>query len=642
MTQIILAALVLLPMAAAPASYLTGRRSKPARDWLVLAVCAAEFALSLALLTAGEGTLVLTQWCGLGLAFQSGGLRTALAVLAAAGWLVGTLMLREYFAHEKRRNRYYVFWLLTLGATQGVFLSADLLTTYIFFELMSFTSFVFVIQTEKEDAIRAGKTYLAVAVISGLATLTGLFLLYYLTGTLSIDHLYDAVQKAGYTPMMWTAGILASVGFLAKAGSFPLHIWLPTAHPAAPAPASAVLSGVIIKSGVFGLLAVSVQVFRFQIPWGRLILILGLVTMVLGAVLAVFSTDLKRTLACSSVSQIGFILVGVAMQTLLGAEGVLAAEGTVLHLFNHASIKLILFPVAGVIYCTAHSYDLNQIRGFGRNKPWLAVITAIPMLSLAGVPGFSGYVSKTLLHESMVEYIASLGGSALYTAAEWVFLITGGLTVAYLLKLFIAIFVEKPLPGTALERGGRYMTRTSGVTLTVCAAALIPLGLLPNRLMEGLAGFTIPFLTDSPVRPVDYFSLESLKGSLISLAIGAAVYLLVVRGLLRTRDGAYPDRWPAWLNLEDRVYRPLLLTVLPLIGGVVARAAETLIDGLTFVMGRGIYFRQTRTAEPNMDPEFAAFRSEPPPRTGFRYSFAYSLMLVGMGVVVGLIYLMLS
>ena len=102
--------------------------------------------------------------CGLGLELQSGGLRSVLTLLTAVGWLVGTLMLREYFAHGQHQNRYYVFWLLTLGATVGIFLSADLFTTFVFFELMSFTSFVLVIHTEQPDAIRASQTYLAVEI----------------------------------------------------------------------------------------------------------------------------------------------------------------------------------------------------------------------------------------------------------------------------------------------------------------------------------------------------------------------------------------------------------------------------------------------------------------------------------------------
>ncbi len=644
----ICAALVLLPLAAAPVAALAGTRSGRARDNFTAAVTAGEFLLALALLSSGRaGALPLPRLCGLGLELQFGGLRSLLAFLAAVGWLSGTLMLREYFRGSAHQNRYYAFWLLTLGATAGVFLSADLLTTFVFFELMSFTSYVMVVHTQRPDAVRAGDTYLAVAVVCGLATLSGLMLLYRLTGTLNIDGLYDAVQAVPPGPALWTAGGLTVVGFAAKAGAFPLHIWLPTAHPAAPAPASGVLSGVILKAGVFGILAVSTQVFRFQTVWGNLLLAIGLVTMVLGAVLALFSVDLKRTLACSSISQIGFILTGIAMQCLLGEHGVVAAAGTMLHLVNHASIKLILFPAAGVIYCCLHSFDLNRIRGFGRDKPWLSAIVLIPTLSLAGVPGFSGYVSKTLLHESMVEYIHLVEGSplleAVYTGAEWIFLLTGGLTCAYLLKLFTAVFLEPPPRGCAPGHKV-YMSRTSGLTLSCLALALLPLGLLPHRLMEPLARLAIPFVTDEALHEISYFTPGNLRGAIISIIIGLMVYLYVVRRLLIRENelgSRYLDRWPRRLNLENRVYRPLLLFVLPFLGAVAARLAETLVDGTLSLISRALYHRQTSTVEPDVDPEFAAFSSKPRPRQGFRYSFAYSLMLMGLGIAFCMLYLIL-
>ena len=129
-------------------------------------------------------------------------------------------------------------------------------------------------------------------------------------------------------------------GFGAKAGMFPLHVWLPKAHPVAPAPASALLSGILTKTGVFGVLVVSAEIFRYDEQWGKLILCLGVITMFGGAFLAVFSIDLKRTLACSSMSQIGFILVGTGMTELLGEENALAVRGTILHMVNHSLIKL--------------------------------------------------------------------------------------------------------------------------------------------------------------------------------------------------------------------------------------------------------------------------------------------------------------
>ena len=124
--------------------------------------------------------------------------------------------------------------------------------------------------------------------------------------------------------------------------------------------------------------------------------------------LALFSVDLKRTLACSSMSQIGFILTGISMSCLLGDHGSLAAYGSTLHVLNHSLIKLTLFVAAGVVYLNVHSLDLNDVRGFGRGKPLLMVTFLSGACSIAGIPGFSGYVSKTLLHESIVEYIHHL------------------------------------------------------------------------------------------------------------------------------------------------------------------------------------------------------------------------------------------
>lgn len=173
---------------------------------------------------------------------------------------------------------------------------------------------------------------------------------------------------------LWAAALCVLFGFGAKAGVFPLHIWLPQAHPVAPAPVSALLSGVLTKAGIFGVLLLTAQVLPGDTRWGLLILALGAVTMVLGAVLAVFSNNLKYILACSSLSQIGFILLGVAMISLLGEHNALAANGTVLYMLNHSLVKLTLFLFAGVVYANTHALDLNAIRGFGRGKPLLHAV----------------------------------------------------------------------------------------------------------------------------------------------------------------------------------------------------------------------------------------------------------------------------
>ena len=295
----------------------------------------------------------------------------SMSVLASFIWLMTTLVSREYFKGTRNRNKYYMFVLFTLGAMQGVFLSNDLYTTFIFFEVMSFASYPMVIHNETKEAIDGSNSYLGFAVLGSLVSLMGLFMLQSILGTLQIDQLVEAASHVTNHALLYTAGALTLVGFGVKAGMYPLHTWLPQAHSVAPAPASAMLSAVITKAGIFGIIVVSCNIFLHDAQWGLAIVIFGTLSMVTGAVLAVFSNNIKRTLACSSVSQLGFVIIGIGMQCMLGEHNALAVRGTVLHMFNHSLLKLALFMGVGVIYVCMHTFDLNKLRGFGRKKPVL-------------------------------------------------------------------------------------------------------------------------------------------------------------------------------------------------------------------------------------------------------------------------------
>ena len=580
---------VFMPMAAGLLSYLLGRKTKAGRNAFVGAVVVLEFLFSLLLAVKGQGTeSVLPGICGMGLRFTVDGFRAVYVVIAAFMWMVTGLFSPDYFAHYRNRNRYYLFQLVTLGATEGIFLSADLYTTFVFFEIMSLASYVWVAQDEKEEALKAASTYLAVAVIGGLVMLMGLFLLYHQTGTLMIE----ALPAACAGKNVYAAAACLFVGFGAKAGAFPLHIWLPKAHPVAPAPASSLLSGILTKTGIFGILVISCKLLVRDEAWGTFTLLIGVVTMFLGAALALFSVDFKRTLACSSVSQIGFILVGVGMIGLLGEENLLAVRGTFLHMVNHSVFKLVLFLVAGVIYRNTHKLELNQIRGFGRKKPLLMAIYLMGALGIGGIPGWSGYVSKTLLHESIVEYLeAGVAASRFFTAGsmrgiEWVFLISGGLTVAYMCKLFAAVFLEKNEDAAvqkAYDENKSYMKPLSAGVLALSAVIIPVLGLLPYFTMDRLADLAQGFMGAAHEgHQVHYFTWTNLKGGLISIAIGAAVYVVVARGwMMKKRANEtkyYVNRWPGKLDLEERLYRPLLLKVLPGIFGRLCAVLDNMAD----------------------------------------------------------------
>lgn len=559
--------------------------------------------------------------CGLGLHFQTDGFRALYGTIAAFMWFMSTLFSGEYFArhekmepgHDHHLGRYYVFLLVTLAATEGVFFSADFFTTFVFFEIMSFTSYVWVAQDEKPESLRAGATYLAVAVIGGLVMLMGIFLLYDVTGTLFFDDLVNAYGNYGLVSSqhdalskIWTAGLCLLFGFGAKAGAFPLHIWLPKAHPVAPAPASTLLSGILTKAGMFGILILTSYLFLGNAAWGGLILMLGVLTMVVGAVLAIFSIDLKRTLACSSVSQIGFILVGVGMSGLLAEKNATALRGSLLHMVNHSLLKLVLFLAAGVVFMNVHKLDLNDIRGFGRKKPLLHYIFLMGALGIGGMPLWNGYVSKTLIHESIVEYmfminagiIPAFFGTSFMRAVEWIFLASGGLTVAYMLKLYICLFWEKNADSAVQKHfddmRGNYMNRTSAFALSF-SATLLPIGgFLPGIVMNRIADMGQGFLHAAEAESVSYFSIGNLRGALISLVIGVLLYVCFVRPFLRRKsaNGAakyYVNRWPAWLDLENLIYRPVLLQILPFICGVVCRFLDSLVDTVVVILRKTIY-----------------------------------------------------
>ncbi|MCC8044930.1 MAG: complex I subunit 5 family protein [Clostridiales bacterium] len=592
-------------------------------------VAVTEFLLMLALFIgqvskaeSGSGTLLslaIPEICGFGLHFTLDGFRLLYGMIAALMWMMTALLCPEYFSghsHSSRRSaektqagskaagettseavpikgsaeesepspdRFYVFFLLTLGATMGVFLSEDLYTTFIFFEMMSFTSYVWVAHEENNAALRAADTYLAVAVTGGLVMLMGIFGVWHELGTLTISELPAAAAAYGNKPLLYALGGCMLFGFGAKAGAFPLHIWLPKAHPVAPAPASALLSGILTKTGIFGVLAVTSGLFLHDKQWGTLILAIGAATMFGGALLAVFSINLKRTLACSSMSQIGFILIGVGMQCMLGEENALAVHGTLLHMMNHSMIKLVLFMAAGVIYMNAHALDLNVIRGYGRKKPLLKVIFLVGALAIGDIPCFGGYISKTLLHESILEY----GGGWIFRALEYLFLLSGGMTVAYMTKLFMAIFAEKNADGGLQKKYDdqkNYMNPASTFALSGSALILLIWGLFPHTIMDKAARIGQAFMgLEEFGETVSYFSWKNLSGGLISIGIGVVVYLFVIRKLLMKKK-EYINAWPSWLDLEEKIYRPLLLKVLPSICGAICHVLDVMTDTLAAIL----------------------------------------------------------
>ena len=632
MTEFLLIACVLLPMLAAPVVYAMRRCKASHSDFFTSGVCLITLIFTVVIAFAAPASVAVEGPFLLGVSFTSGGIQTVFGLLCAFMFFMSSLANHAYFAGEPRTERYRAFLLLTLGSILGVFFAGDLLTLYVCFETMSLASWAWVAHNETPQAEKAADTYLAMAMIGGLTMLYGLFLLYHRFGTLTISELQKHAGEGG----LLVPGLCLLVGFGIKAGMFPFHVWLPKAHPVAPAPSSALLSGILTKSGIYGVLLIIVSLLWKDPTFMMLLLILGTVTMVLGAALAVFSVDLKRTLACSSLSQIGFILVGAAVLTL-GEDVGLAGAGLMAHAINHALTKLILFLAAGVLYHQMHTLDLNKLRGAGHGSWPLLVCFLIGGASLAGVPGLGGYISKTLLHEGIVHQMhhhAELAG--ILGGVETLFLISGGLTLAYMTKLFVKIFVQKP------DEGGKTVKadKLTLIAIIPAAAALVVMGLLPGLTYEKITAFTAASLRCDAVQAA-YFTLENLKGAAISLTIGVAVYFLFIRALLTDRkDGAY-QKATTLLDLEDDVYRPALKG-LSFLGALAARAVYSVTDLLVVGARKLIYLGAHDRINPGRDHHFTHYSKQYVRFDPIKQTLQFELLLFGVGVVVILVYLLLA
>ena len=502
---------------------------------------------------------------GFGFSLQLEGFQAIFLSVVAFMWFIASLYSLEYFGDKQNSGKFHFFSLMTLAATSGVFLSADLLTTFMFFEWASLCSYALIAHDNTPKVLQAASRYLVVAIVGGIAILLGLFLLKSLTGTLLIKDLPLALALVSKRKELYIALVLMLLGFGAKAGLFPLHIWLPHAHPAAPAPASALLSGILTKTGIFGILVISSSLTG-DIFWGILLMIISIISMLLGAVLALCSNDLKKILAYSSISQIGFIVLGIASQVLLSSYNGLAIRGTILHMINHALVKLTLFGLAGVIYSNTQELNLNKLRGWGRDKPALGTIFLLASLNLAGLPFLGGYVSKTLLHESLVEGILLFSAenpmlANLFNIAEILFLIVGGITIAYLTKIFMTIFKGKSTQ--TLQTKHPYINRITLFSLMTGTVVFPLLGCFPHAISERLAALGESFMKGyAPVHNVSYSAWVNLQGVLISFLWGLIIYLFIVRkALMIERNSSqkeYIEVWPSWLDLEKMVYKPII------------------------------------------------------------------------------------
>ncbi len=376
----------------------------------------------------------------------------------------------EYMKTEERPNVFFSFFFVSLGAMIAIAMSANLVTLYFCFELATLSSVPLVLHEMTKEAVAAGLKYLFYSIAGALMGLLAVFFVYYYAGSdasFTPGGILELSRLAGNESIFYAVIFVGIIGFGTKAGMYPMHGWLPTAHPIAPAPASALLSGIIAKAGVAAIVrllyySVGAEVLKgtwVQYAW----MCLCMLTILMGSTCAFRETVMKKRLAYSTVSQISYILLGLSF---LSEEGF---RGGLLHLMSHAVSKGCLFLVAGIFICKLGKRNVTEFKGAGKQMPITMWCYMLASLSLVGIPPMGGFTSKWALAS------AALGdGMGIFSVLPpIVLLLSALLTAGYLFPIAIDAFFpghDFVLPSPEKKEPSLLMTLP---LMALCLGALV-------------------------------------------------------------------------------------------------------------------------------------------------------------------------
>ncbi len=324
----------------------------------------------------------------------------AISVVSTAAMLFSVRYMEQYTAKAK----YMSLFMLMVAGMNGVVLSGDIFNVFVFLEIASLASYALVGFGCEHEELEASFKYMVLGSIGSIFVLFAVALVYGNTGSLNMAYISKAIQSSGLNASLTFALGLFVAGFGLKAALVPFHAWLPDAHPSAPAPISAMLSGVIIKAlGIYALARLVFNVYGISIQMGWILTVLGLLSMVVGAFMAIGQWDIKRLMAYSSISQLGYVVLGIGLGGVIIARGdnvawaSLAILGGLFHLVNHAVYKSLLFLTSGSVQMSTGTREMREMGGLAERMPVTRATCTIASASIAGIPPFSGFWSKLIL-----------------------------------------------------------------------------------------------------------------------------------------------------------------------------------------------------------------------------------------------------
>jgi len=484
-------------------------------------------------------------------AFGIDSLSAVFLVVVLGVGLANVLYGIAYLAPERAHRPVGSAHLLTglfLAAMALVVTAQAIMPFLVAWELMALTAYLLVVfEDEQADVRRAGLVYLAATHIGTLA-LVAMFALW---GTRAGGFTFDAFARASLPASGAAVLSLALVGFGLKAGLVPLHFWLPGAHASAPSHVSGLMSGVMIKTGIYGLLRVISLVGAVPAWWGWTVLTLGILSGVLGVLWALAQHDLKRLLAYHSIENIGIILLGMGAGALgvayqAPAVAVLGFAGAVLHTVNHALFKSLLFLGAGAVFRATGTRAIDQLGGLARRMSWTWVAFLVGSVAIIGLPPLNGFVSEWLVYQGLLRGGLAVGPVRVAVLGVAALALIGGLALACFAKVGGVVFLGEPRSAAAEQ--GREQTAGYLLPMAALALACAVIGFLPSVAVQ-------PVL--AVAGSIAGASLETLQPTLgpvvraawgISLVSGGVVLLLIVgwawrRALERRRSPAWSETW---------------------------------------------------------------------------------------------------
>lgn len=405
---------------------------------------------------------------GIPLALKADPLGVFFAVIASGLWIFTSFYSIGYVrgAGEHKQTRYFASFAICLSATIGIAFSANLITFVLFYEMLTIATYPLVIHNEKQEAINAGRKYLAFTLTAGLLLVVASALVYHYTGSLDFTPggLFTGIELPHTAMLLLFILFLGAVGV--KAGIMPIHGWLPAAM-AAPTPVSALLHAVaVVKSGIFAVIRVVGYVFGTETmgAYGLndILIVLAGVTIIVASLIAFNQDNLKRRLAYSTVGHLSYIVLGVALLTPIGMTG------GIMHIAAHATMKITLFFCAGAIYVNLHRTEISDLNGIAKVMPWTMGAFAIGSMGLAGIPPINGFFSKWNLA------LGSLEGDMIIPVI--ILVVSGLLNVGYFFPILYRAYFK---PGEGLEKYGE-ASPLMVVPIVITATLSLLFGIFPN------------------------------------------------------------------------------------------------------------------------------------------------------------------